>query len=189
MSSPDPTRKPSSDALLAVARRAIDHGVRYGQPPAIDPAEYAPELRELRATFVTLHLDGRLRGCIGSLEPARPLVADVAHSAYAAAFGDPRFPPVTPAEADRLEIHIAVLSPLARLEVRDEAGLLRALRPGVDGVLLRAHGRQGTFLPQVWESLPDPRDFVRELKHKAGLPRDAWEPDWEVWRYTVTSIS
>lgn len=174
--------------LPGVARRSIEYGLRTGRPLPVPLAEVPPELRERRASFVTLHEDGALRGCIGALEPRLPLVADVAENAFKAAFEDPRFPPVRPPELPHLEISVSVLSPLEPLPVESEEELLRVVRPGVDGLLLAAGPYRGTFLPDVWESLPDPRDFVRELKRKAGLPPVGWPPGARVYRYTTVVI-
>ena len=189
MSLPEtPEQAPARIALLDVAQRSIASGVQTGEPLRVDPDDYPPELREQRATFVTLRRAGELRGCVGALVASRPLVADVAHSAFSAAFRDARFPALDVDELDDLEIHIAVLSALEPLLVRDEADLLDQLRPGVDGLVLREGAQQGTFLPAVWKNLPDPSDFLRELKHKAGLPLEGWSDSWEVLRYTVESI-
>jgi AmmeMemoRadiSam system protein A len=190
MSSPEVSEQPPAQAaLLVVAQRSIETGVRTGEPLSVDPDEFPPELREQRATFVTLRRAGELRGCVGALVASRPLVADVAHSAFSAAFRDARFPALNAAELDELEIHISVLSALEPIPVRDEADLLDQIRPGVDGLVLRDGTHHGTFLPAVWKTLPDPRNFLRELKHKAGLPPDGWSERWEVLRYTVESIS
>lgn len=175
--------------LLDVARRSIDHGVRVGAPLPVDPSEFAPELRATRATFITLHRNGQLRGCVGGLEPRLPLVADVAQSAFSAAFRDTRFAPVGAAELDDLHIHLSILSPLEPVIVRSEEELLEKLRPGVDGLVLSEGSLRGTFLPAVWERLPEPRQFLFELKRKAGLQGDYWSPRLEFQRYTVESIS
>jgi AmmeMemoRadiSam system protein A len=193
MSSPDlskepPRASPARALLLDVARQSIESGLQTGQPLAVDPDAYPPELGELRATFVTLHLKGELRGCVGGLVASRPLVAAVAHSAFGAAFRDNRFPPLEASELDPLEIHISILSPLEPLSAPDEKALLEVIRPGVDGIVVRDGARQGTFLPAVWESLPEPADFWRELKRKAGLPLDAWSSRWEIFHYTVESL-
>jgi AmmeMemoRadiSam system protein A len=186
-----PAASPRLDAadgvrLLEVARAAIDHGLAYGRPIEIDLSPYAGALREPRATFVTLHLDGELRGCIGELEAQRPLVASVAHGAFQAAFRDPRFAPVSAPEGPHLDIHVSVLSPLERLEVGSEEELLLVLRAGRDGLLLDDGAvHRATFLPAVWYSLPDPRAFVCELKRKAGLASDAWPTELRAWRYEV----
>jgi AmmeMemoRadiSam system protein A len=189
MSSPEISEQTAARvALLDVANRSIESGVRTGEPLTVDPNDFPRELREQRATFVTLRRASELRGCVGALVASRPLVADVAHSAFAAAFRDARFPALEAAELDDLEVHISVLSALEPFAVRDEADLLDRIRPGVDGVVLRDGARQGTFLPAVWGSIPDPSDFLRELKHKAGLPLDSWSESWELLRYTVESI-
>ncbi len=180
--------EPSYRLLPGVARRSIESGIRSGRPLLVDPEAFPPELRARRASFVTLHEDGALRGCIGALEPRLPLVVDVAENAFKAAFEDPRFPPVRAHELPRLEVSVSVLSPLELLPVESEEELLRVVRPGVDGLLLVAGPWRGTFLPDVWESLPDPRDFVRELKRKAGLPPVGWPPGARVYRYTTVVV-
>lgn len=194
MSSRDPIEGELTDVLRAtlldVARRSIEHGLVWGKPLAIDldgPNRCPEPLLAVRATFTTLHLGEALRGCVGGFEAKRPLIADVAHTAFAAAFEDPRFPPLRESELDGLRIHLAILSPLEPLPVHSEQELLRAVRPGVDGLLLRDGARQGTFLPAVWESLPEPRDFLRHLEQKAGLS-SRWSLSREVYRYTTISI-
>jgi AmmeMemoRadiSam system protein A len=193
MSSADLSKEPplasSGKALLLdVARQSIEWGLRTGQPLAVDPDAYPPELGELRATFVTLRRKGELRGCVGGLVASRPLVADVAHSAFGAAFRDNRFPALEASELDQIETHISILSPLEPLSAPDEKALLDAIRPGIDGLVVRDGARQGTFLPAVWESLPEPAEFWRELKRKAGISLDAWSSRWEIFRYTVESL-
>lgn len=183
----DPMSSPEHP-LLEIARRSIEHGVATRDLLRLDVKDFPAPLRERRATFVTLHRDGELRGCMGALEASRPLVSDVAHNAHAAAFRDPRFAPASAAELIDLEIHVSILSPLEPLPVADESDLLRQLRPGIDGLVLRDSTHGGTFLPSVWESLTEPAEFVRQLKRKAGLPPDSWSGDWEVLRYTVDSI-
>ncbi len=179
---------PERALLLDLARAGIQSGWREGRPLRPDPADYPPHLRAPRAAFVTLERHGRLRGCIGSLKPVRPLVVDVAENAYAAAFRDPRFPPLRPEEWEGLHIDISVLGEPRPLPCRDEADLLRQLRPGSDGLILEDGLHRATFLPAVWHSLPDPRDFVRQLKIKAGLPADHWSPGIRVYRYTTESF-
>ncbi len=174
--------------LLDVARQSIESGLRTGQPLVVDPDAYPPELSERCATFVTLRRAGELRGCLGSLVPSRPLVDDVAHSAFKAAFRDSRFPPIEADEFASLEIQLSILSPLEPLPAPDEQALLNAIRPGVDGLVVRDRARQGTFLPAVWESFPEPSAFWYELKRKAGLPVDSWSSRWEIFRYTVESV-
>lgn len=167
--------------LLELARTAI--GEALGQTTA--PAPAADWLRDPAASFVTLNQRGALRGCIGSLVAHRPLGEDIRANALAAAFHDPRFPPVSAAEWLDVQVEVSVLSPLERLTVRSEVELIAQIQPGRHGLLLRYGAYQGTFLPQVWEELPDPRRFLSHLKRKAGLPADFWSPDLEVYRYHV----
>ena len=174
--------------LLEVARQSISSGLETGEPLALDLSHFALELREPRASFVTLRRAGSLRGCVGSLEPRRPLVSDIAHNAFGAAFRDGRFPPLGAWELADLEIGAAILSALEPILAPDERTLLERIRPGIDGLVLRCGERQGTFLPAVWESLREPSLFWRELKRKAGVPVDAWSRDWSILRYTVESL-
>ena len=171
-----------------VARTAIARGLKTGKCPPVDVNSFPPALRAYRATFVTVTLDEALRGCIGSVAPVNPLAADVAQSAFKAAFSDPRFPPLTPEEAERVAIHVSILSHPRPLHFRDEADLVAQIRPDVDGLILESAGRRGLFLPSVWEKLPDPVLFVRHLKGKAGFPPDYWANDLRVWRYTTESF-
>ncbi len=174
--------------LQGVARQSIESGLARGCPLEVDPAAYPESLRPLRATFITLKSDNRLRGCIGTLEARLPLVTDVAEHAYAAAFEDPRFPPLRKQEFPLLEIHISILSPPEPLHFSSEVDLLRQLRPGIDGLILRLGERHATFLPSVWEGLPDPYVFLAQLKQKAGLPLDFWSAALEAERYTTESF-
>jgi hypothetical protein len=174
--------------VLEVAKRAIDQGVRTGKPFIVDPAAFPPPLREWRAAFVTIEKNGQLRGCIGDLEASRPLVVSVADVAFKAARQDPRFPVVTPEELPELHVHASILTPMQRFPVDSEEELLAKLRPGVDGLLLRDGAARATFLPQVWQSLPEPRDFVAQLKRKAGWPADYWSPTLQVFRYEAESV-
>lgn len=167
--------------LLRLARHAIERALGAGQ----SDREQAPWLAEPGATFVTLRSHGRLRGCIGSLEAQRPLVQDVSYNAVAAALRDPRFLPLTSEELPETELEVSLLSPLEPIRFLDEADALRQLRPGLDGVVLEYQGRRGTFLPQVWDELPDPRRFLRQLRRKAGLAEDFWSPEIRLYRYTV----
>lgn len=175
--------------LLRVARASIEHVLRTGRPLDVEVSVFPPELREPRASFVTLRSgDGELRGCIGELEPRRALVASVADRARAAAFGDPRFPPLGADELDALAIHVSVLLPLAPIDALGEANLLAQLRPGVDGLLIDDGVRRATFLPAVWNSLPDPRAFLHALRRKAGMSDAVWPATLRAWRYQVEEI-
>jgi AmmeMemoRadiSam system protein A len=174
--------------LLAVAAQSIEHGLNQDRPLDPDPHDYPAALQAIRATFVTLTIGGALRGCIGVLEAIRPLVVDVARNAFAAAFEDPRFPPLTRMELPRLEIHISVLSPPEPMHFSSEAELLEQIRPGVDGLILEDRGRRGTFLPSVWEQLQRPAEFFEHLRGKAGLPAGHWSDTLRVSRYTTESF-
>lgn len=188
MPSPEPLAEHDALALLGVARDAVERGLAAGRPWLPDPRAFAPDLRGPGASFVTLHVDGALHGCIGSLEAHRPLVVDVASHAWSAAFADPRFPPLRAEELPGLDVHVSVLAPPEPLAFQSEEELLALLRPGVDGVILENGPHRGTFLPQVWESLPEPRAFLRALKRKAGLPEEHWSDALRVHRYTVQAI-
>ena len=168
--------------LLRLARAAI--AAQFGEPAL--PAADVPELAQPGACFVTLSEDGGLRGCIGTLEAWRPLGEDVRANAIAAAFKDPRFPPLARDELARIGIEVSLLTPPQPLAFADEDAALRQLRPGVDGVVCAWQGRRSTFLPQVWESLPDPRQFLAQLKLKAGLPPDFWNAELRLSRYQVS---
>ena len=173
--------------LLTLAGESIRKGL-CGESPNVQAADYPEPLRVLRATFVTLHVESRLRGCIGTLEARQTLVEDVAGNAWSAAFRDTRFAALTWPEYERLDIHISVLSPPEPLRFSSEEELLAQLRPRVDGLIIEESHYRGTFLPSVWEQLPDPREFLRSLKHKAGLSPDYWSSRIRVQRYTTESI-
>jgi AmmeMemoRadiSam system protein A len=169
-------------ARASITRELGDVQVQGGVA-VLDPSCAAPG-----ASFVTLRWrDGRLQGCIGSLEPRRSLADDVAHNALAAAFADPRAAPLTLADVGDLDVEVSVLSPLERVAFDGtEPGARAALRVGVDGVVLVHGAKRGTFLPQMWEQLETAERFLTELKRKARLPTDFWCPDIELHRYTVT---
>jgi AmmeMemoRadiSam system protein A len=167
--------------LLDIARTAIANG-----PAVPDGLAWDEEwLRAPAASFVTLREAGELRGCIGSIDARRALGDDVAHNAHAAAYRDPRFPPVRPAEIAGLDVEVSVLTPRVPLGAASEDDALARLRPGEDGVYLEYQDFHATFLPQVWESLPDPRDFLDELRRKARLPARFWHPELRLSRYGV----
>lgn len=174
--------------LLGIARDSIEHGLREQTPLPVQVNDFEAALRVERATFVTLHRHGLLRGCIGMLEACRPLVVDVAANAFAAAFEDPRFAPLSASELDELAIHISILSPPEPMAIASEEDLLRQLRPGVDGLIIQDGYRKATFLPSVWEELPDPTEFLAHLKRKAGLRSGAGTAAFRAWRYSTESI-
>jgi AmmeMemoRadiSam system protein A len=168
--------------LLKLARNAIAR--QLGGPDKEE--ETPPWLDEPGATFVTLTRRGQLRGCIGSLEAHRPLREDVTANARAAAFQDPRFPPLEKDELADIRVEVSLLSPLEPLAFRDKQDAIAQLRPGVDGVVLEHGHHRGTFLPQVWEQLPEPERFLAHLKVKAGLPPGFWASDIKLFRYAVS---
>jgi len=168
--------------LPAIARSAIAGKLRL--PAAPDPVH--EDLQRPRATFVTLRRDGQLRGCIGSLQAVRGLGEDVRANAIAAAFCDPRFAPLGADELEDTLVEVSVLSDAEAIDAADEDDLIARLQPGVDGLILEFGGRRATFLPQVWESLADPRDFLAALKQKAQLPERFWSPHMRVLRYGVS---
>jgi len=145
----------------------------------------APWLRQPGATFVTLKRNAQLRGCIGSLQAHRPLLEDVEHNALAAAHRDPRFQPLARGELQALRVEVSLLSPSEPMRFASQEDALAQLRPGVDGLVLQWQGRRSTFLPQVWEELREPREFMAHLKRKAGLAADFWAADVSLARYTV----
>jgi AmmeMemoRadiSam system protein A len=168
--------------LLRIARESLAEALGFGKAPG----EYGdPWLREPGATFVTLRRRGELRGCVGSILAYRPLFEDVWRNARASAFHDTRFPPVAPEELAEIAVELSLLSPPEPLPCAGEAEALRLLRPGVDGVILEYEEHRSTFLPQVWEQLPDPRDFLDHLRTKAGLRRGFWAPEVRLSRYGV----
>jgi AmmeMemoRadiSam system protein A len=167
--------------LVRVARGAISTELGL---PADGPDTPAWLARE-GASFITLMLEGKLRGCIGTLRPHRALAEDVRANAVGAAFRDPRFGRLTPAEFLAVSVEVSVLSPLEPLVFGDEADALRQLRAGVDGLIFEYGHHSSTFLPQVWADVREPADFLAHLKYKAGLPPDFWDRDVKLSRYTV----
>lgn len=170
------------EVLLPIARAAIARLLNV--PLAAD--ETAPWLAEHGACFVTLTQFGELRGCIGSLQARQSLLADVKSNAVSAALHDPRFTPLSMEELDITKIEISLLSATQAMVVRDEADALAQLRPNVDGIVFEYGSYRSTFLPQVWENLTQPRDFLAMLRRKAGLPDDFWAEDVKLSRYSVT---
>lgn len=175
--------------LLALAREAITAHVNGQREPIVREESLTPGLREILGCFVTLCLRGELRGCIGNIQPSEPLYRAVMENARGAAFRDSRFDPVGPGEVSELEIEISVLSQPRPLAQGTPDELVRLLRPGVDGVVLKAQGRTATFLPQVWRRYPEPARFMDLLAEKARLPEGSWrEPDAIVMTYHVEAF-
>lgn len=171
--------------LLPIARAAIAHALGQSNNGL---AEDLPWLQDHGASFVTLTQHQQLRGCIGTLQAHRPLLLDVKANACAAAFRDPRFSPLTEAELSVTEIEISLLSAMQPLTFSDEQEALTLLRPGIDGVVFELGRYRSTFLPQVWEQLPDASVFMAHLKRKAGLPPDFWAQEIQLSRYTVSKL-
>lgn len=163
-------------ARAAIARRFGEEGAAVEQPDW---------LKAPGAVFVTLTQHGQLRGCIGSLEACRPLAEDLAENAQAAAFRDPRFPPLSRTELPTTRIEVSILSKPEPIRFSSQDDALRQLRPGIDGVILEQGNHRATFLPQVWDQLPEPEQFISHLKLKAGLPGYFWADDLKLYRYTV----
>jgi uncharacterized protein len=176
---------PQRRELLRLARASIDQALAADARAACPPGPWADALGAIRGSFVTLRIADELRGCCGSIDASCPLAQDVWCNAFASAFRDPRFPSLTSDEWPRVNVHISVLSELHPLVIASESALLDALEPQVDGVVLAFRGTRATFLPDVWEQLPEPQRFLRQLKLKAGWSPDFWSPDIRVWRYTT----
>lgn len=176
-------------SALRVARQALESRARRGRTPALHLPSFPAPLCGIAASFVTLTIGERLRGCIGSLQAHRPLAEDVLENTVKAGFQDPRFGPVGEDEAAACRIEIAVLSRAAPMTFDDEQDLMAQIRPGIDGLILQSGARRGTFLPKVWDSLPTAEAFLSGLKVKAGLPRDHWSGDLKVWRYVAESFA
>ena len=181
MSELEDQRAARGATLLALARSSLDEALR-GEASSRPEADW---LEQPGACFVTLKQEGRLRGCIGSIHAHRTLAEDVCENARAAALRDPRFSPLSADELDRTSIEVSLLSPLEPIEFASEEDLLAQIRPAIDGLVLEYERYRGTFLPAVWENLPRPADFLRQLKRKAGLGTDFWSRDLKIWRFTV----
>jgi AmmeMemoRadiSam system protein A len=170
----DPLTNEEKQTLLRLARIALEAGVRRLDVPRPDLDAMPQRLRAHGASFVTLTVRGALRGCIGALEASKPLALDVCEHAVAAALEDPRFDPVRPDELAGIEVEVSRLTAPSDLPYRDPEDLLHKLRPGVDGVILRDGPRRATFLPQVWDKLPDKAEFLDHLCAKMGASEGAW---------------
>lgn len=171
--------------LHKLARDSIIHGLDKQSPVQINVLDFDEPLTKPGASFVTLKRNHQLRGCIGTLEAHRPLANDVAHNAWAAAFQDPRFMPLQANETDDLEIHISILEAPENMAFSSEQDLLSQIKPGIDGLVLEDFNHRATFLPAVWESLPDKKSFIQQLKLKAGLPANYWSDSIQFQRYSV----
>lgn len=172
--------------LLSLARQSIENCINNRPLPKLDPSQLTLRLQQEGASFVTLTIKGYLRGCVGALEPYQSLADDVREHAIAAAFQDYRFPPVQPAEIRDIQIEISYLTKPVKMNYEDSAELIGRLRPNIDGVVLRDGMRRATFLPQVWEKIPDAEEFLDQLCMKMGSPPDLWRrKKLEVFTYQV----
>jgi AmmeMemoRadiSam system protein B/AmmeMemoRadiSam system protein A len=174
-------------SLLGMTRKIMQHGLaNQGEPLRVNYQGEMPRLMQAqRATFVTITINGQLRGCRGSTIPHRSLIQDVVENAQQAAFGDPRFSKLTQEEHARSHIEVSILSTPRRIPCASEAELAKALRPDIDGLILRDGDRRSLFLPTVWATLPEPLAFIRHLKRKAEMPADHWSPTMEAYRFTT----
>ena len=180
--------KEEKSIILNTADNAIKFGLTNHKVMPIKLEDYPKILRAPGASFVTLEINKQLRGCIGTIEAYQPLIQDIAKNAFAAAFGDPRFYPLTADEYPNINKHISVLSAPQPILFDSEQDLLQKIRPGIDGLILSDNGYHGTFLPAVWESLPTPELFLQHLKSKAGLTEDYWSDTIKVEIYTAEVI-
>jgi AmmeMemoRadiSam system protein A len=178
----DPPDEEKGSTLLKLARAEIGSKLGHERSSLVQ----ADWLNEPGACFVTLTRQGELRGCIGTLEAHRPLGVDVRENAVAAAFHDPRFMPLVRAEFDEIRVEVSLLSPTEAMVVVSEEHALASLRPGIDGVVFEYAHYRSTFLPQVWEQLPEPAEFMAHLKRKAGVPKEFWAEGVRLSRYTVS---
>jgi AmmeMemoRadiSam system protein A len=174
--------------LFALARQSIELGLAEQRWIVMPPTDLPAPLQESRASFVTLRIHGQLRGCCGNLAATRTMGEDVWRNAWASAFADPRFAPLDFEEWPEADLHISILSPLESITVSSEEQLVEMLRPRIDGLVLERDEARATFLPDVWEQLPDARDFLYHLKQKAGWPATSWSPHIKVQRYTTESF-
>jgi uncharacterized protein len=172
---PDTLAPEERKTLLRLARQALESAVKGDLLAALDLKSLEPCLQEEGATFVTLYYKGELRGCIGSLEPCQALAEDVCEHAVAAALQDYRFPHVTPEELPDIHIEISRLTPPRLLEYENPGDLPGLLRPHIDGVVLMDGYRRATFLPQVWEKIPEPEEFLANLCYKMHASPDLWQ--------------
>lgn len=185
---PQPLTPKQQRQLLQVARRSIERGRTLGAPIEINARDYDDQLNLPGCCFITLEKNGRLQGCVGALIPYQSLLLDVAEHAYAAAYNDDRFPSLEPEDIADLVIEVSVLSPAAPLTFSNERDLLQQIEPGRDGLIIEDGHNHATFLPSVWNSLPDAELFLEQLKQKAGLDSNHWSENFKAWRYQSVSF-
>ncbi|PCK07402.1 MAG: AMMECR1 domain-containing protein [Alteromonadaceae bacterium] len=175
--------------LTSLAWQSIEIGMTHHRPLSVGVEEYPVPLQSKTAAFITIKIDGVLRGCMGSLEAKRPLVQDIVENAFAAAFRDTRFSPLTHAELDEISIELSLLTEMQALDIANEQGLKNILRPNIDGLMIQEGNKQATFLPQVWQEIPDCETFIQQLKREAGLSDSHWSDNIKCWRYQVHSLT
>ena len=164
--------KEQQQILISIARSSIQYGLQTDKPEIINLDDHDSDLQVIRATFVTLKISGSLRGCIGTIEARYPLAKSVAKYAHAAAFRDPRFKPLSEDEFDNITLSISILTPAEPIEFDSDADLINQLNPNIDGLIIKSGQRSATFLPAVWESLPNAEEFLSQLKAKAQIRPD-----------------
>ena len=174
--------------LVDIAQLSIRHGIKTGNCPNVEVAAFPHSLRTMRRTFVSVHTNGTLRGCVGSLAATNHLVVDVVQNAYRAALEDKRFKALTEEDLAATDISISILSTPRPMKFSDEANLVAQIQPDMDGLILQDGQKHGVFLPMMWEQIASPQDFVRQLKNKAGLPLDHWSDTLQTWVYTTESF-
>ncbi len=175
--------------LLELARQSIIHGCDHSTPLSANPDSRPAVFQTQAATFVTLQKKEELRGCIGTLQAYRSLIEDIVQNAFASAFKDHRFFPVTREELKTITIEVSVLSPQVLMDASTEQAVMDQLTPGIDGLVIHSGVHSATFLPQVWEQLPDRDNFLRQLKRKAGLHEKEWPEDMKCFRYYCYKFS
>lgn len=176
------------EVCLQVAKKSIKYGLLHRTPLQLNLSEYSDVLQQELSSFVTLHKNGKLRGCIGALEAYQPLIKDISQHAYAAAFQDPRFPALQDNEYDQIDVEISILSKPEKMTFTNEEDLLQQIRADVDGLIIEYGDNRGTFLPSVWEQLPDKNEFLIHLKMKANLAKDWWNDEVKISRYETFSF-
>jgi AmmeMemoRadiSam system protein A len=175
--------------LLLLAWESIAQGLKTGKPLRINLDDYPEELSQRKGCFVVLKQKQLLRGCVGSIEPIRPLGEDVAENAFAAAFCDRHFMPLADNELEKTQINILLLSALEPMQCDSQLQLTQQLRPHVDGLLIREGSHHANLLPTAWDTFRTPLDFVNHLKQQAGLPLTYWSKNTQIFRYTAETLS
>jgi MEMO1 family protein len=175
--------------LLDCAYATLRHVAKKGRAPNVEVATFAMPLRALRKTFVTLEVDGKLRGCVGSLAPVDALISDVVKNTYKAAMQDKRFKPMVAEELGKARVTISILSHPRLLPFASEADLVDRLRPEIDGLAIQGGGRRALFLPKVWEEIVQPAEILSRLKRKAGMPSEPLSPEVRAFRFTAETFT